>query len=336
MPARFSPPETLRLLEGFGLTGHWSWHFSDDCHVWSPGLYGILGLCRDAVVADYRILYSLIHPADRPPAMNPFGSNQLGILPDQSFRILRPDSTIRTVMSRAEVRVSPSGRPLSAQGILIDVSDREVLAQAQAVRRRQDRAIFDRVRAFTSTTAIYPFRAFSPEWQELVGLPEDELLEEPTRPILPSERRHWREYGRELYLTQSLLHTTPTLRLANGETVRYRMVMIPTSDAQGALAYWTNYVGPIDLPARAAGPLRHGLEQRIEGPHIRAARALLDWSMTDLSRASGLSLSTIRRFEEDAPALGPASRQRAVAALRAAGIVFSLTESAIIAVGKTR
>ncbi len=31
---------------------------------------------------------------------------------------------------------------------------------------------------------------------------------------------------------------------------------------------------------------------------IRAARAMLDWSMTDLSRAAGVSVSTIKRFED--------------------------------------
>lgn len=31
---------------------------------------------------------------------------------------------------------------------------------------------------------------------------------------------------------------------------------------------------------------------------IRAARAMLDWSMTDLSKAAGVSVSTIKRFED--------------------------------------
>ncbi|MDB5647227.1 PAS domain-containing protein [Methylobacterium sp.] len=336
MDAPFSSRETLRILEGFGLTGQWAWDLAENTHVWSSGLYAILGLPQESVAADYRLLHSLIHPDDRPLAMSPAEVEERGVLPACTVRILRPDSTIRTVMSRAEVRVSPSGRPLTAHGVLIDVSDRETMARAQAARRRQERAIFERVRAFTSTTAIYPFRAFSAEWLELVGLPEEELLEEPTRPVLPSERRHWRDYGRELYLTQNMVHTTPALKLANGETVRYRMVMIPILDAQGAFECWTNYIGPVDVPARASGPLLQGLEQRVEGRHIRAARALLDWSMTDLSEASGLSFSTVRRLEGDSAALAPSSRHRALAALRAAGIAFSLTQGSTIAVGKAR
>jgi hypothetical protein len=44
MDARFSSRETLRILEGFGLTGHWAWDFAENTHVWSSGLYAILGL----------------------------------------------------------------------------------------------------------------------------------------------------------------------------------------------------------------------------------------------------------------------------------------------------
>jgi len=35
----------------------------------------------------------------------------------------------------------------------------------------------------------------------------------------------------------------------------------------------------------------------ITGPQVRAARALLGWSQTKLSRQSGVSASVIRRFE---------------------------------------
>ena len=56
--------------------------------------------------------------------------------------------------------------------------------------------------------------------------------------------------------------------------------------------------------------------------------------MADLSRASGLSFSTIRRLEGGGEALVPSSRHRAIAALRAAGILFSLVEGSTIVVGK--
>jgi transcriptional regulator with XRE-family HTH domain len=85
---------------------------------------------------------------------------------------------------------------------------------------------------------------------------------------------------------------------------------------------------------RPEGDLKRGLEEGIKGSHVRGARALLDWSMADLAKASKLSLSTIRRLEEDG--LGEAARSlpRVLAALRACGIVFLLVEGGGIAIAR--
>src|SRR6478735_8045624 len=48
-----SSAETLRLLEGFGLTGSWTWGFAENEHTWSPGLFTILGVPSGTVRADY-------------------------------------------------------------------------------------------------------------------------------------------------------------------------------------------------------------------------------------------------------------------------------------------
>jgi transcriptional regulator with XRE-family HTH domain len=78
--------------------------------------------------------------------------------------------------------------------------------------------------------------------------------------------------------------------------------------------------------------MREGLEQAIENRHLRAARALLDWSMTDLASASGVSLSTIRRLEDGAEGPAERSRHRVIAALRTAGIRFTFLDTGQIAV----
>lgn len=331
-----APQDVLRMIEGFGLTGHWTWDFIEDRHVWSPGLHQICGVSAGAVAADYGLLFRLIHPDDRPASMEPGFLRQAGVLTTATFRIVRPDSAIRTVISQGQVSVSPEGRPLSARGVLVDVSDRDVLTRAMAAQNRQKRVVFETLGAFTSTTTIYPFQSFSQEWLDLVGLPMDELVADPTKPIVKDQRQYWREHGRALYLSRRIVHTEPTLVLSNGDVVPYRMVMIPLFKPSGAVDSWTNYVGPVHLPVRATGQLKRGLEQLIEGAHLRAARALLDWSMMDLAKASGLSFAVIRRLEGGGdPSPGPALHG-AVEALRQAGILFSLIEGATVVVGKAR
>ncbi|MCJ2129542.1 PAS domain-containing protein [Methylobacterium sp. E-045] len=315
--------------------GRWRWNFVDNTHFWSPGLYPILGISEGIVRPDYALLFQLIHPDDCPRTMEPAFVRQSESVPPSTFRIVRPDSRICTVVSRVEVTATPDGRPVCAHGILVDISDHAMWARAEAEQRRRDRAIFESVRAFTSTTYAFPFTKFSEEWLDLVGVPETELLQDPGRPIV-------KEYGRknglqEMESSFSAKHITQvlrTLRLANGDTARYRMVLVPVLNDAGHIESWTNFVGPIHLKIRPAGRLLLGLEQRLESGHIRAARALLDWSMTDLSGASGVSLSTIRRLEGCITAVSVANRNQAIDALRRAGIVFSFIDESTIAVSR--
>lgn len=55
----------------------------------------------------------------------------------------------------------------------------------------------------------------------------------------------------------------------------------------------------------------------------RAARALLDWSQSDLAKAAGLGLSTIVDFEKERRAMPAATEATIQRALEAAGIEFT-------------
>ena len=57
---------------------------------------------------------------------------------------------------------------------------------------------------------------------------------------------------------------------------------------------------------------------------IRAARSLLRWTTTDLAKASGVSVATIKRFEaqDGIPAGQPRTLQDLTRAFEAAGVEF--------------
>lgn len=76
------------------------------------------------------------------------------------------------------------------------------------------------------------------------------------------------------------------------------------------------------LHARSGVVPLHDAVRAVESQHLRAARALLGWAMSDLATVSGLSLSTIRRLERSTWAVGPRNHQAAVDALRLGGIRF--------------
>ncbi|PIK70397.1 hypothetical protein CS379_24870 [Methylobacterium frigidaeris] len=72
----------------------------------------------------------------------------------------------------------------------------------------------------------------------------------------------------------------------------------------------------------------------LRGHHVRAGRALLDWTMSDLADSSGLSLSTVRRLEQDAEGVLTRNRRSAVQALRHAGVCFLPLSNGAVAVAK--
>jgi len=63
---------------------------------------------------------------------------------------------------------------------------------------------------------------------------------------------------------------------------------------------------------------------RVTTQQIKAARALLGWSQTELAKASGLSIPTIKRIESKTGGLSgrPDTSSRIVSALESAGADF--------------
>lgn len=64
--------------------------------------------------------------------------------------------------------------------------------------------------------------------------------------------------------------------------------------------------------------------QNVSNRQIKAARALVGWSQEHLTAASGVSLPTVKRLESADGLLGgrPGTRDRLIAALASAGIIF--------------
>lgn len=76
------------------------------------------------------------------------------------------------------------------------------------------------------------------------------------------------------------------------------------------------------------------LLELVNGPHFRAARALLGWTIHDLARISNLSVSTIRRLEQSMHTVGARNQRVAVNTLRAGGIDFFALDDFTIAIAK--
>jgi hypothetical protein len=332
--ADLSSNDFMRLIEAFGLTGAWRWDFVTGRQVWSSGLYRLLGL-PEREPASYERLLGLVHPADRDVLEDAAQIVQAGIVGSHTVRLIRPDGSARTVVSRGEVFFSPEGRPVAATGVLLDVTDRERLAEMHRLEQQRRASLAREAQVFIHTETSLPLTEYGPDFLTLVGLRREAVRADWLSPIVPEERPRWGDELPRLAALGQPFSIAPTLRLADGRAARFRMTLVPLRDGTPDPVCWTAVITPLSTEDVARDPAPRPLgpaipvERAIEGCHLRAARGLLDWTLNDLARESGLSLSTVRRLEEDSD--GPSSRSRphVLAALRRAGIVFTLVEGAV-------
>lgn len=325
--------DVLRIIEGFGLAGYWTWEFGADRQIWSPGLRNLLGLPEPDGAPDYDRFLRLVHPEDRGRLDTPIRV-RAGTLGQHRFRIIRPDGTLRIVESRGEVLHHSDGRPRAAVGVVLDVTDRE-----QALRAVRFHAA--RERALAVSGGVFGFAALHgevmdlPEWRALTGLTRPTIDQGWGRPGEPEGTGALPPPVAAAIAARRPYRYSFTTRLPAGETARFYECGAPVpGEDRGGGGGWAGIL----VRCPAADGREHGKEAEglIGGREIRAARALLAWTLSDLAEASGLSLSTIRRMEEESDAASLRSRRAVLTALRGAGVVFSLVDGTAMAVALAR
>ena len=326
---------TLRQIESQAQLGMWSVKFATDDQVWSPGLYGLLGLSAETARPSYGLLLSLIHPEDR-AGLDPDTLLQGASSLVRTVRAVLPDGETRTLTLRIEVHVGVDGRPVGMRGIAIDTGDQEKLARLQAG-ERQRREILYRTKQVTTFSLGLDLRYdFPRSVSEMHGLLHEEVRLDPFLMVIPEERERFRVHAWEIDSRRLHFQGTVHERLTDGDVRHFRIVAAAVWGLDGSYLGRTGLKYPVQRPeaVRVDACLRTALEQSVQGHHLRAARGLLDWSMTVLAEASGLSLSTVRRLEEGGAAQTDRSRHRAIEALRAAGVRFISMDDGTVAVAR--
>ncbi|SDA11591.1 PAS fold-containing protein [Methylobacterium sp. UNC378MF] len=316
------------------MSGAWSWVFAGGEQVWSPGFYRLLGLAPNAAKARYDLLLSLIHPEDRHlmPAM---ADIRQGHVPREVIvRVIRTNGTVRTLSLTMEVRFSAEGRPVALNGTALDVSDREQMARLRHEERRRQGALYLTEHITTFSMGLDLIRDIPIAVSQVHGLPIEEICADPYLLIVPEEREAFRAAALEQIERRVFFQRTAHERLANGDLWHFRILTMPVWDPDGTYLGRCGLKYPVRNHVPSVAGLQEGLEQSVAGHHLRAARALLDWSMMNLAQASGLSHSTVRRLEEDSEHRGSRSRLQAVEALRRAGVRFVAIDDGTLAVAR--
>ena len=296
-PGNHCVHETMRLVERLGGVGLWRWDLSSGDMEWSHGLCRMLDIDPGIAKPSFRQLVSMIYPPDRPWGVEIASLASKGLPIERNFRLMLANGRLRFLEMRGEVLFDREGRPTRAVGILFDATSRQ--QELQAIRAVADR--YDVLRAaipeFVLVTepdgAVIDVHAWRNATGQSVadtervlwldGLHPDDRITLSARWNLALERQECCEVEGRI--------------LTNSGTYRWVSVRanpIPTSEK--LIREWVIVFVDCDEPS--ALQREPDGRERITGAQMRAARAILNWSVRDLGAKSGISTSTIRRFEE--------------------------------------
>ncbi|MFA6037764.1 MAG: PAS domain-containing protein [Legionellales bacterium] len=107
--------------------GTWSRNLKDNKLYWDDNTYKILGLKDHKLPITYEeYKNNIIHPLDREKSMDSVKTameNQQGF--DCEYRIIWPDGSIRTIISKGRYHKDQSGKNIKLIGVCFDVTDRK-------------------------------------------------------------------------------------------------------------------------------------------------------------------------------------------------------------------
>jgi PAS domain S-box-containing protein len=121
-----------------GNMGSWGWSRNiDDC-IWDDGQYGIFGVDRKHFAVTAENVRALIHPDDWTLLQTSLERLMTERKPAQAeFRVKRPTGEVRWCIGTAAPTIDGQGRVARVSGVTVDITDRKVAEERQALLARE-------------------------------------------------------------------------------------------------------------------------------------------------------------------------------------------------------
>jgi len=304
------------VAEQRGQLGLWSYNLTTGEEIWSPGVHKLLGTDPLTDKPSTDAFMRNLHPVDRDNALAERELLKEGVIVDQKFRVIDSAGALRWLSCVTEIHYARDGKPSRVTGMLLDITERQSITEA--IRARSERfGILGKYFKFTTWIAdeYGAFRSVM-QWSSLGASSPAQLLEWKWTELIPDSQRQQFTQRWKRFIAQKAAFTCSVEMLLDSKAKRTTMAIYaaPTSSKGG----WVGFIAQrlqLDQVSFA--------ETDIKARHIRAARALLDWSIEALSAKSGVSVSSIRRMEGDESGLPRLKTLRAVRhAFEEAGVSF--------------
>ena len=286
--------QTQRFVEEKLHVGHWSWDLNTGAMNWSRGVYDLFGVDPGSIKASCTEFHKLIHPDDRHLFVDAEQILRQCIAVEREFRIITSSGRLRWIRLRAEPIACNLPDPGQVVGICHEIT-----------RHREDRLLLQlneqRLRMVAELSSCLSWVAKADgALIEFLSLPESmrfaEYLIRPnwTRLVHPEDAERFRESWRRGIEARQKISLEYRMLGRDGAYFPCWSAAKPSFDSHGNVKEWIgvsrNLSDFCDWPQTKRGQLT--------AVQIRAARAILAWSVERLTEESGVRPGTIRRLEE--------------------------------------
>lgn len=286
---------TLRFVEEKIGVGLWSLDIETDRMEWSSGFYALLGLDPGSVEPSLSLFRSMMHPEDRLSRQDIDRIMQEGIPIERDFRIIRRDGRIRWVANRGEAVVNVGGRPACVVGLIYDVSAKQgAIVELRALEQRY-RTLTRAVSTIVWTAPPDGQMSDFPEWREMTGQTLADYRENGWLSCVHPEDRDAVVAARTHSIALQLPYSaTYRVRQKDGSYRWFNSRAAPVRGSNGQVKEWVGILIDVFQEAAASAGAKW-----LTGAQARAARAILNWTVKDVAEAANISVSTVRRLEEN-------------------------------------
>lgn len=324
-----TPEHRINLLESLLGAGTWTYDLRSREVTWSTGLYRLIGLDPSTVMASTELYDSLVHPDDRlshEEIVEMAGTGELSL---RRFRFIRPDGRLIWVESKTDRQYDRTGKMAVLHGVVQEITAQEKLR-------------FDHIRLATVNASLVKiaggdFWRANPEgklldfsnWMRFTGQSTEQLKDyEQLSAVHPDDRAIFRDAWAIGISTRQKIELSIRVRRYDGIYQRFENRIVPVIDNHGGVVEWHGMSWLVDDNQEHLAA-----SVTLESAHIRAARALLDWSTQQLALVSEVSFSTIRRMELDASSVRADNVERVRRTLELHGVRFVVTSSGYVSLG---
>jgi two-component system cell cycle sensor histidine kinase/response regulator CckA len=190
----------LAAAQALAHVGSWEWEISDNHFVCSAEMARILGV--DQVQIDYDRFLECLYPDDRQLTHQTLEVVRRQHKPfNLTQRFVRPDGTLRTVVSFGGIVLDELGQTLRIFCACRDVTERRT--QEEALRRERqfsERLIESSVDGILAFDRNFVYTLWNPGMERLTGLAKSDVLRRNAFEVVP----YWTESGEDAFYRQAL------------------------------------------------------------------------------------------------------------------------------------